>query len=91
MVIDQLPVARVTQETLAATRAAVAQAVELLRAATPEFPDIEVSQHWVHGPGAHPTATSAAPTAAPAVRVLLYRPRAHAAALPALLWIHGGG
>lgn len=80
VVVDALPITPVTLETLAQTRERVAVAVELIRAATPVYPTIEVTERRLGGP-----------IGAPDVRVLVYRPRAAIAPLPALLWIHGGG
>ena len=79
-VARSLPVTPVRLETLAETRANVATAVAAIKAATPPYPAIEVSERHVPGP-----------LNAPPVRVLVYRPRAASAPLAALLWIHGGG
>jgi enterochelin esterase family protein len=79
-VVDALPLTPVSLETLAQTRERVAVAVELVRAATPAYPAIDVTERWADGPAG-----------APAVRVLVYQPRAATAPRPGLLWIHGGG
>lgn len=80
VVVDQLPESPVTRETLDACRASVAAAVDLIKAATPAYPNIEVTESRIPGPAA-----------ALDVRVLVYRPLGPHIALPALLWIHGGG
>ncbi|MFF6888797.1 alpha/beta hydrolase [Streptomyces sp. NPDC012421] len=49
-------------------------------AALPPVPGVEVRELRVPGPAG-----------APAVRLRVYRPRDEPAALPAVLWIHGGG
>ena len=79
-VLDQLPLIALSSETLGAVRERTGVVVAQRRAATPPFPGIEVDER--HLPG---------PAGAPQVRVLVYRPRAPAAARAALLWIHGGG
>lgn len=80
VLLDRLPDRPLNQATLGETRERVAQTVDLLRAVTPAYPTIAVEERFVPGaPGA------------PEVRVLVYRPRAAASALPALLWMHGGG
>jgi acetyl esterase/lipase/enterochelin esterase-like enzyme len=78
--VDLLPDKPLSQDSLGEARERVAQAVELIKAITPAYPAIEVFERHVPGPAG-----------APEVRVLVYRPRAAPAALPALLWIHGGG
>ena len=78
--IDALPQLSLDRATLPALRAMVAQERGLQLAAMPAYPTIAVTEQRVPGP-----------PGAPLVRVLVYRPRAAAAPMPALLWIHGGG
>jgi|GEM_PF-354377 len=79
-IVRDLPSTPMRLETLATTRANVTAAVAAVKAATPPYPAIEVTEHHVAASGE-----------APPVRVLVYRPRAAIGPLAALLWIHGGG
>lgn len=79
-ILGPLPATPVSHETLGATRERVALVIARMQAEMPAFPSIEVGERRIPGPAG-----------APDVRVLVYRPRARAAARPALLWIHGGG
>ena len=69
-----------TRDAMPALRAARAKLLQTQRAAWPDFPNIDASEISVPGPDG-----------APPVRVLRYLPRANNGALPALVWIHGGG
>lgn len=79
-VLDQLPVTPINRESLERVRAARAQQVEALMPMLPVFPDIKVTEHVLSGA-----------SGCPDVRVLVYRPVGAEHALPALLWMHGGG
>jgi acetyl esterase/lipase len=78
--LDVFPPLVLTPESLPATRAMLREMNAGAAALAPATPDIIVSERSV--PGA---------AGAPAVRVLVYQPRAATAAVPGLLWIHGGG
>ncbi len=80
VMLDQFPTLELTDENLGQVRAMlVAMNAELLPNA-PTFPDIAVSERFAPGP-----------EGAPDVRMLVYQPTSMQRALPALLWIHGGG
>lgn len=74
--LEMFPGLNLTTETLAQTRAMLAE----MNVPIPEFPDVSVAERSVPGP-----------LGAPDVRVLTYSPKNASAAVPALLWIHGGG
>jgi acetyl esterase/lipase len=78
--LDQFPMLNLSAETLAGARDFLITMNEQMKAMTPEFPDIDVSERHVPGP-----------VGAPDVRVLVYIPKSAPRPLPALLWIHGGG
>ncbi|KAB8141451.1 alpha/beta hydrolase [Chloroflexia bacterium SDU3-3] len=77
-ILDILPVAQLTAESLPAIRAA--SAAMLGSIPVPDFPGLSVGERLVPGP-----------EGAPDVRVLVYRPEQHAAPTAGLLWVHGGG
>ncbi|HET8843485.1 MAG TPA: alpha/beta hydrolase [Ktedonobacteraceae bacterium] len=74
--LDLLPGLDLSAETLAQTRIALKELVFPI----PEFPNVVVSERKIMGP-----------QDAPDVRILLYTPKNITEAVPALLWIHGGG
>ncbi len=74
--LDQVSASVLTVETLAQTRAMISHAPANL----PQFAALSVSERFVPGPAG-----------APDVRVLVYLPPPGQGAIPALLWLHGGG
>ncbi len=78
--LDTFPALNLTTEALPQIRAMFNEMNAQMLAATPEFPDIAVSERHIPGP-----------QGAPAVRVLVYLPKNVSTLTPALLWIHGGG
>lgn len=78
--VDLMELPSLGAETLGARREAYAQRIESLLSTLPDIPGIACSE--AHAPGA---------AGDPDTRVLVYRPDGYAQALPALLWIHGGG
>ncbi len=78
--LDTFPALNITVEALPQIRAMFNEMNAQMLAATPEFPDIVVSERHIPGP-----------QGAPAVRVLVYLPKNASTLTPALLWIHGGG
>lgn len=74
--LDQVSDSVLTTETLRQTRAMIARAPANL----PQSADLSVSERFIPGP-----------EGAPDVRVLVYLPTSVQGALPALLWLHGGG
>lgn len=79
-ILDIFPKLEFTAATLPQIRSDMAALNAQTAALAPDFPHIEVSEHFV--PGAK---------GAPDVRVLVYLPKNLARPLPVLLWIHGGG
>lgn len=77
-ILDILPVAQLTAESLPAIRAAGAAMLGSIP--VPDFPGLSVGERLVPGP-----------EGAPDVRVLVYRPEPQAAPTAGLLWVHGGG
>jgi acetyl esterase/lipase len=75
-ILDQIPAPVLTAETLRQIRAMSPQAPADL----PQFSALSVSERFIPGP-----------EGAPDVRVLVYLPASMQEAVPALLWIHGGG
>jgi acetyl esterase/lipase len=75
-ILDHIPAPALTAETLGQIRTMSAQASANL----PQFSTLAVSEHFI--PGSE---------GAPNVRVLIYLPTSVQEALPALLWLHGGG
>ena len=79
-ILDQLPVAELSAETLPLIRIGERDMAARQAAAIPPASDIDVAEHFVPGfPGD------------PDVRVLVYVPRHAPRPLPGFLWIHGGG
>ena len=78
--LDQFPSLELTAETVTQIRAMQEEMRSRTTASQPAFPDIAVSERFVPGP-----------EGAPQVRVLIYLPTPTPAAVPALLWMHGGG
>lgn len=78
--LDTFPTLNLSAETLPQIRATFNEMNAQILAATPEFPDIAVSERRIPGP-----------QGAPDVRVLVYLPKKVSTLIPALLWIHGGG
>ncbi len=78
--LDEFPFLAFNEETVKQIRAMTETMRSYMAPNPPAFPDISVSERFVPGP-----------EGAPDVRVLLYQPVTEATALPALLWIHGGG
>ena len=79
--LDVFPALTISQETLAETRATVAQLFEQMQpAADPTLAGITMQERQVPGPAG-----------APDVPVRIYQPAAAVGVVPALLWIHGGG
>jgi acetyl esterase/lipase len=74
--LEMLPSLDLATETLAQTRAALAET----NVPIPEFPDVSVAERSVPGP-----------QGAPDVRILTYFPKNASTPVPALFWIHGGG
>jgi acetyl esterase/lipase len=74
--LDQIPATTLTNENLRQIRAMSPRAAADL----PQLPDLSVSERFI--PGLE---------GAPDVRVLVYLPTSVQGAVPALLWIHGGG
>ncbi len=79
-VLDLIPQLTLTTESLPQTRALLKEMNAQLLAGVPEFPDVAATEQRIPGP-----------QDAPDVRVLVYRPKNVSTAVPALLWIHGGG
>ncbi|GCF06812.1 alpha/beta hydrolase [Dictyobacter arantiisoli] len=75
-ILDQIPAPVLTAETLRQIRAMSSRA----SADLPQFSVLSVSESFIPGP-----------EGAPDVRVLVYLPTSVQGAVPALLWIHGGG
>lgn len=80
LVLDQLPVIPINEQSLPMIRAARAQQAAALLPTLPVNSDIEVSEHFL------PCANDS-----PDVRAILYRPVNAQGVLPVLLWMHGGG
>ena len=79
--LDVFPALTISRETLAETRATVAQLFEQMQpAADPTLAGITMQERQVPGPAG-----------APDVPVRIYQPAAAVGIVPALLWIHGGG
>lgn len=79
--LDVFPALTISRETLAETRATVAQLFEQMQpAADPTLAGITMQERQVPGP-----------SGAPDVPVRIYQPAAAVGVVPALLWIHGGG
>ena len=78
--LDLFPALNLSREELPQIRAMLKEMNAQLLATAPEFPDIAVNERHIPGP-----------QGAPDVRVLVYLPRNASTAIPALLWIHGGG
>lgn len=78
--LDLMPTVTFSAETLPLIRKAREQLLDVQKAQRAAPEDIEVSEHFVPGPAD-----------APWVRVIVYRPRAIAAPMPAYLHMHGGG
>ncbi len=78
--LDTFPALTFTPESLALIRSSFAEMSAQTPTDQPDFSAISVKEQFVPGP-----------QGAPDVRVLVYQPTTHATALPALLWIHGGG
>lgn len=78
--LDTFPALTLTSETLPLIRTSLKEMMAQAPTDQPDFPDIAVSERFVPGP-----------EGAPDVRVLVYQPTTASTALPALLWIHGGG
>ena len=78
--LDIFPKLEFTAATLPQIRSDIAALNAQTAALAPDFPNIEVSEHYAPGPDG-----------AADVRVLVYLPKHLAHPLPVLLWIHGGG
>lgn len=74
--LEMIPPLDLNAETLAQTRAALAQ----MNVPIPDFPSVSVAERRVPGP-----------QGAPDVRILTYFPKNATGPVPALFWIHGGG
>jgi len=77
-ILDLIPSASLTAESLAMSRASSAAMFAAMP--VPDYPNLTV--HERHIPG---------PAGAPDVRIRLYQPVQAAQPTPALLWLHGGG
>lgn len=78
--LDTFPPLTLSVEALPQIRVMFNEMNVQMLTATPEFPDIAVSERHIPGP-----------QGAPDVRVLVYLPKNAVTPTPALLWIHGGG
>ncbi len=78
--LDMFPGLSFTPETLPQVRTFLNEMNAQTLTGLPEFPNVVVSERSIPGP-----------QEAPEVRVLVYHPKNVSAAVPALLWIHGGG
>src|SRR5215813_5598908 len=75
-ILDQIPASELTTEALPQIRAMSSPSFANLA----QSPAISISERLIPGP-----------EGAPDVRVLVYKPTTAQEAIPALLWIHGGG
>ena len=78
--LDMFPGLSFTTETLPQVRTFLSEMNAQTLTGLPEFPNVVVSERSIPGP-----------QQAPEVRVLVYHPKNVSVAVPALLWIHGGG
>ena len=79
-VLDAWPPLTLTHESLPSIRERNRLDMIENAPAEPPFPDVRVDEHFIDGPAG-----------VGALRVLVIRPAAAAAATPGLLWVHGGG